>query len=98
MCTAMWVGDVEVMAQTQGSLSPKFTLFSLYSISSAQKIEIHLSNSLAEVFGPSLSILGATYGFTQEAMWLDFQLQENHFEILCAWLWRGWCETGIQEI
>lgn len=60
VCVAMQVGGSEVKAQTQSSLCLKFSLFSLHSVSSAQKMRTHLSNSLAEEFGPYLSILGAT--------------------------------------
>lgn len=50
----MWVhdhsytGGGEIKAQTQISLSLKFTIFPLHSISSTQKTEPHSSNPLGE--------------------------------------------------
>lgn len=42
------VGGGKVTAQTQSSLSPKFTVYSLYAISSSQKMGTDLSNFLAK--------------------------------------------------
>lgn len=60
MCMVTQVGGGEVTVQSQSSLSPKFTIFSFYSISSAQKMGTDLSNFLAKELWPYLDTLGTT--------------------------------------